>query len=46
MITKNPQFGGISPCELIALRDTVGLKKILKFAEAAKELSGKTWPNQ
>jgi hypothetical protein len=37
LLTKNPNFGGYSPAELIALREEKGLEKVAKFILTAKE---------
>jgi hypothetical protein len=35
LLVPNPHFGGCSPTELIVMRRTVGLAKVVKFIECA-----------
>lgn len=37
MMVDNPNFGGISPANLILLRGDKGIEKVKKFIEVAKD---------
>lgn len=40
LLIKNPHFGNCSPCELIAIREEAGLKKVANFILVAKAENG------